>query len=731
MSKLIKIIRKSAVFIVLILLLLMVQAYSDLSLPSYTSDIVNVGIQQGGITTAYPTVIRKSQLDKFKLFATNDEVKTIETYYELVSPGSDSYTKLKVENSNLVNQDLYVIKDELTEKQSEELAFAISLPQMIVSAIGSSDMLPDFTELEGLPPKKRTALINSIRENVAQKITVNDSSTINQMGITLVKSEYEAIGMDTAKMQYTSIITIGLKMLALSALSMTASIFISFFASWVAARTGRDTRKLVFNRVLRFTNREFNDFSTASLITRSTNDIQQVQMFMVMLLRMMLFAPIMGIGSFIKVLNSNAKMSWIIGLAVALVILLVLLLLGFTLKKFQLLQKLIDRLNLVAREILTGLPVIRAFTNEKHEEERFDDANRNLTKTNLFLNRSMALMMPTMMLIMNAVTVLIVWVGAQHIDAGNLLVGELMAFIQYAMHIIMSFLMLSMTSIMFPRAIVSIKRIAEVLDKEISITDPKQEKALIESKKGVVEFKDVYFRYPNAQEDVLNNISFVAEAGKTTAFIGSTGSGKSTLINLIPRFFDVTGGKILVDGVDIREVSQKALRDKIGYVPQKGVLFSGTIASNISYSNPDMSEDDIKWAADIAQATEFIENTPDKFDNPISQGGANVSGGQKQRLSIARAISKKPDILIFDDSFSALDFKTDAKLRKALAESTSNATVLIVAQRISTVINADRIVVLDDGAIAGIGTHKELLKSCEVYQQIASSQLSKEELENE
>lgn len=731
MSKLIKIIRKSAVFIVLILLLLMVQAYSDLSLPSYTSDIVNVGIQQGGITTAYPTVIRKSQLDKFKLFATNDEVKTIETYYELVSPGSDSYTKLKVENSNLVNQDLYVIKDELTEKQSEELAFAISLPQMIVSAIGSSDMLPNFTELEGLPPKKRTALINSIRENVAQKITVNDSSTINQMGITLVKSEYEAIGMDTAKMQYTSIITIGLKMLALSALSMTASIFISFFASWVAARTGRDTRKLVFNRVLRFTNREFNDFSTASLITRSTNDIQQVQMFMVMLLRMMLFAPIMGIGSFIKVLNSNAKMSWIIGLAVALVILLVLLLLGFTLKKFQLLQKLIDRLNLVAREILTGLPVIRAFTNEKHEEERFDDANRNLTKTNLFLNRSMALMMPTMMLIMNAVTVLIVWVGAQHIDAGNLLVGELMAFIQYAMHIIMSFLMLSMTSIMFPRAIVSIKRIAEVLDKEISITDPKQEKAFIESIKGVVEFKDVYFRYPNAQEDVLNNISFVAEAGKTTAFIGSTGSGKSTLINLIPRFFDVTGGKILVDGVDIREVSQKALRDKIGYVPQKGVLFSGTIASNISYSNPDMSEYDIKWAADIAQATEFIENTPDKFDNPISQGGANVSGGQKQRLSIARAISKKPDILIFDDSFSALDFKTDAKLRKALAESTSNATVLIVAQRISTVINADRIVVLDDGAIAGIGTHKELLKSCEVYQQIASSQLSKEELENE
>ena len=506
------------------------------------------------------------------------------------------------------------------------------------------------------------------------------------------------------------------------------SVMVGLLASRIAASTGRDLRSGIFKKVVGFSSGEFDKFSTASLITRSTNDIQQIQLVIVMLLRMVLYAPIIGIGGVIKVLNTNVSMSWIIALAVVLISILVFTLFIVAMPKFKMLQNLVDKLNLVTREILTGLPVIRAFSTEKHEEERFDKANRDLTRTNLFVNRAMTLMMPTMMLIMNGVSVLIVWVGANGINDGQMQVGDMMAFIQYTMQIIMAFLMICMISIMLPRASVSASRVDEILTSETMIHDAKNPKKIEDKKDGSVEFDHVSFQYPNAEEDVLHDISFVAEAGKTTAFIGSTGSGKSTLVNLIPRFYDVTGGTIRINGVDIRDVSQHDLREKLGYVSQKGILFSGTIASNIMYGNTKGTEEEMKEAARIAQAEEFIDAKPEQFESPISQGGANVSGGQKQRLSIARAIAKNPDIYIFDDSFSALDYKTDVTLRKALQEHTSNSVVLIVAQRISTILHAEQIIVLDEGKIAGKGTHKELLKNCEVYRQIAMSQLSEEEL---
>ena len=565
---------------------------------------------------------------------------------------------------------------------------------------------------------------------VDEKLSQIPESIMEQSAILYVKGEYQAIGMDTDRMQTRYIFVEGAKMLLLALVSMAAAVAVGFIASRIAAGYGRDLRGGVVRKVLTFSNAEMDQFSTASLITRSTNDIQQIQLMLVMLIRIVFYAPIMGVGGVVKVVGTNSSMTWILALAVVVIMLVVAILFAFVMPKFRKLQDLIDRLNRVTREILTGLPVIRAFSTQKHEEKRFDGANRDLMKTQLFVNRVMSLMMPLMMLLMNGVTLLIVYNGAYGIDSGEMQVGDMMAFIQYAMQIIMSFLMICSLSVMLPRAVVSLKRINEVLGTQPEIRDPQTAEPFDERKRGYVEFKNVSFRYPEADEDVLTDISFVAEPGKTTAFIGSTGSGKSTLINLIPRFYDATEGAVLVDGQDVRNVSQHDLRARIGYVPQKGVLFSGTIESNIKYGRRDATDEQMKQAASIAQATEFIDAKPTGYATEIAEGGTNVSGGQKQRLSIARAIAVDPEIYIFDDSFSALDFKTDSVLRQALKEKTDGKTVLIVAQRISTILDADQIIVLDEGKVAGRGTHRELMENCEIYQQIALSQLSKEELLN-
>lgn len=600
-------------------------------------------------------------------------------------------------------------------------AMFASLPKEMLS----EDMTV-FDVLGMMPEEQRAQMVTQIGEKVDEM----PETMLEQAATIYLKEAYKNLGMDTDKIQTGYMLRTGGKMLALAAGGMIVSMIVGFLASKVGASTGRDLRGKVFRKVVEFSNGEFDKFSTASLITRSTNDIQQIQILTVMILRMVLYAPIMGMGGVFKVFHTNVSMSWIIGLAVVLIAMVVMVLFVVAMPKFKILQNLVDRLNLVTREILTGLPVIRAFSTEKHEEERFDQANKDLTKTNLFVNRAMTFMMPTMMLIMNAISILIVWVGANGINDGQMQVGDMMAFIQYTMQIIMAFLMICMISIMLPRAAVSATRVDEVLTSTTLINDPKQPKHLKEGK-GMVEFNHVSFRYPGAEEDVLHDISFTAKPGETTAIIGSTGSGKSTMVNLIPRFYDVTEGKITIDGEDIRNVTQHELRDQLGYVPQKGVLFSGTIASNILYGNPDGSEETMMEAAKVAQAAEFIEEKPKCYDSRISQGGGNVSGGQKQRLSIARAIAKDPKIFIFDDSFSALDYKTDVTLRKALKEHTVNSTVIIVAQRISTILHADQIIVLDEGKIAGIGTHKELLKNCDVYYQIAASQLSEKELERD
>ena len=561
-----------------------------------------------------------------------------------------------------------------------------------------------------------------------QKEQISDS-IVTQMAVTFVQQEYEAMGEDLDQIQMNYVIRSGLQMLCLALISMIAAVLVTFLASRVAALLGHDLRNMVYRKVISFSSAEMNHFSTASLITRSTNDIQQVQMLMTMVFRIVLYAPIIGIGGITKVLETESGMTWILGVAVAALGILIVTLLVVAMPRFRKLQTLIDRLNLITREILTGLPVIRAFSTEKHEKERFEEANHRLMKTNLFVNRCMTFMMPLMMLIMNGVSVLIVYVGAHHIDEGALQVGDMMAFIQYTMQIIMAFLMISMLSVMLPRASVSAKRITEILETEVSIREPEQPKKPSGDRKGEVEFSHVSFRYPGAEEEVLHDITFTAKKGETVAFIGSTGSGKSTLVNLIPRFFDVSEGSICIDGVDIRDMDIKDLRSRLGYVPQKGVLFSGTIESNLRFGAGEVSMEELNKAADIAQASEFIAAKDDGMQSPIAQGGTNVSGGQKQRLSIARAVAKRPEIYIFDDSFSALDYKTDAALRQALKKETSEATTLIVAQRISTILHADKIMVLDNGNVVGSGTHKELLKSCEVYQQIAKSQLSKEELE--
>lgn len=735
MGKLFKFMKPYAATILMIVVFLVLQAYCDLSLPGYTSDIVNVGIQQGGIDTAIPEQISVEDMDRLFLFVSEQDQKTV----------LDAYKK----DTDTYESEAYVLKDGILkdEKRTDKIGAILSKPMMLVTVFSSDseetkemtdamfaslpkEMLSEdmtvFDVLGMMPEEQRAQMVTQIGEKVDEM----PETMLEQAATIYLKEAYKNLGMDTDKIQTGYMLRTGGKMLALAAVGMIVSMIVGFLASKVGASTGRDLRGKVFRKVVEFSNGEFDKFSTASLITRSTNDIQQIQMLTVMILRMVLYAPIMGIGGVFKVFHTNVSMSWIIGLAVVLIAMVVMVLFVVAMPKFKILQNLVDRLNLVTREILTGLPVIRAFSTEKHEEERFDQANKDLTKTNLFVNRAMTFMMPTMMLIMNAISILIVWVGANGINDGQMQVGDMMAFIQYTMQIIMAFLMICMISIMLPRAAVSATRVDEVLTSTTLINDPKQPKHLKEGK-GMVEFDHVSFRYPGAEEDVLHDISFIAKPGETTAIIGSTGSGKSTMVNLIPRFYDVTEGKITIDGEDIRNVTQHELRDQLGYVPQKGVLFSGTIASNILYGNPDGSEETMMEAAKVAQAAEFIEEKPKCYDSRISQGGGNVSGGQKQRLSIARAIAKDPKIFIFDDSFSALDYKTDVTLRKALKEHTVNSTVIIVAQRISTILHAEQIIVLDEGKVAGIGTHKELLKNCDVYYQIAASQLSEKELERD
>ena len=730
MLKLIKYLKSSVGAVLMILLLLVVQAFCDLSLPDYTSNIVNVGIQQGGVEDAVPDVIRKTELDRILLFVNEDDKSKILDSYTYLDKDSLSDNELnEYENKypELSNEPLYELND-ISKKERESLNNIFGKPIMIVSALESEENSDGvFMGISMMSKEQFDAQFAQMDD----KFEDISDSMITQAATTYVKAEYQTIGIDTDSLQIKYIFVVGAKMIGIALISMVAAVVVGFIGSRVAAKVSRDLRGKIFGKVMDFSNEEMERFSTASLITRSTNDIQQIQMFIVIFLKMVLYAPILGLGGVYKVFQTDASMSWIIALAVGVISIVVITLFAIVMPKFKVVQKYVDRLNLVTREIITGIPVIRAFSTEKHEYERFEAANKDLTKTNLFVNRVMSGMMPIMMVIMNAITVLIVWNGSKAIDTGTMQVGDMMAFMQYAMQIIMAFLMISMISVLLPRAAVSAGRVDEVLNTDIVLKDLDEPKKFNESRKGFVEFKNVSFRYPDADEDVLENISFTAKPGETTAFIGSTGSGKSTLINLIPRFYDVTEGEILVNGVNIKDVSQHDLRDKIGYVPQKGVLFSGTIESNLKYGKDDASKEEVVKAAEIAQATEFIESKPEKFESPIAQGGTNVSGGQKQRLSIARAIAKKPEIYIFDDSFSALDYKTDATLRKALKKETGESTVLIVAQRISTILHADQIVVLDEGKVVGIGTHKELLKTCEVYKEIAESQLSKEELENE
>lgn len=738
MGKLFKFLKPYTAAVAAIICILVVQAYCDLSLPTYTSDIVNVGIQQGGIDETVPDTISKKDLNHLLLLVPSDRQKTVKNAYtESVEKYDYNGTVMELKAS---------VKED--EKKMDRLSEILGKPMLMAAGFDSgSDMTQKIeeqmrTQMSGIPNVDKMDIYdmlefmgaegrNALIGQMDQQMDSMQDSMIAQAAAGYIKDAYTHIGIDTDQIETTYILRTGAKMLALAFLGMAASILVGLLASRVGAGVGRRLRENVFRKVVGFSNAEFDKFSTASLITRSTNDIQQIQLLLVMILRMVLYAPIMAIGGIWKVFHTNVGMSWIIGLAVAVIIVIVGFLFLVVMPKFKLIQNQVDKLNLVSREILTGLSVIRAFGTQKHEEERFDDANKALTKTNLFVNRAMTFMMPLMMFVMNSIAVLIVWVGGHSINDGAMQVGDMMAFIQYTMQIIMAFLMICMISVMLPRAAVSAGRVDEVLTSETMIHDPKNPSHIPEEGKGKIVFDHVSFRYPGAEEDVLHDISFTAEPGKTTAFIGSTGCGKSTLVNLIPRFYDVTDGKITIDGKDIRNVSQHELREKLGYVPQKAVLFSGDIASNILYGNPDGSEADMTEAAMIAQATEFIEQKKKKYKSTISQGGSNVSGGQKQRLSIARAIAKHPDVYIFDDSFSALDYKTDATLRAKLKEKTSESTVMIVAQRISTILHADQIIVLDDGQIVGKGTHKELLKNCEAYYQIASSQLSEKELEED
>ena len=709
-------------YIVMIVALLFVQAFCDLSLPDYTSKIINVGIQQKGVEDGVPETIREESMDKLLLFLEQEEAEEVLDAYK--------------------NKDGIYELQSVTEEEREELNQILGIPELVVTGLADEEAeetkkikeqmeLPKEADLFQVFQSMPEEQLQTMTEEMKKELEEMPDSIVTQSAVLFVEQEYEAQDIDMDKLQMEYILMSGVKMLGLAFLAMAAAIAVTFLSARVAAVLGRNLRNSIYRKVISFSGRELNQFSTASLITRSTNDVQQVQMLFTLLFRIVLYAPILGIGGVYKVFQTDASMTWILALAVVVITLFVVLLFRIAMPKFTRLQFLIDELNLVSREILTGVPVVRAFSREKHEEERFEEANARLTKTNLFVNRCMTFMMPVMMLLMNGVTVLIVWNGAHAVNEGSMQVGNMMAFMQYAMQIIMAFLMITMMSIMIPRANVAAKRINEVMETQVSIQDSQEVQSVQEDKKGQIVFEHVSFAYPGADEKTLHDIDFTARKGETVAFIGSTGSGKSTLVNLIPRFFDVTEGRILVDGVDIRHLKLHDLRERIGYVPQKAVLFSGTIDSNIRYGKEEATEAEVKKAAKIAQAWEFIEEKEEGVDSAIAQGGTNVSGGQKQRLSIARAIAKEPEIYIFDDSFSALDYKTDVVLRRALKQETKDATTLIVAQRISTILHADKILVLDEGRVVGQGTHRELLNSCEVYRQIAMSQLSEEELANE
>lgn len=733
MLKLFKYLKSSILSIIVIILLLVTQAICDLKLPEYTSKIVNVGIQQNGIESAAATVITAEKYDNIELFLSDDEKEYLDSYYDLLT--TEDYNDYKDEYPILETENLYKLntKDEdVKEKISDILSLPLMMDYMITSgkAAEYGFAVPGNVDFYTALKYMTSEQIDDMLSNVNKKLEAMPETILTSTAILAIQEEYKSIGIDTGALQTNYILVSGAKMLAIALLIMMLAVAVGLLGSRLAANLALTLRSKVFSKVVGFSKTEMKNYGTASLITRTTNDIQQVQQIIVMLMRVVFYAPIIAVGGIIKTTSTSGSMGWIIALAVAALLIIITTLFTIVMPKFKKLQTLVDKLNLVTREILTGIPVIRAFNNEKHEEKRFDDANSNLNKVNLFVNRTMAFMMPFMMLLMNVVCIAIVWKGAYGINDGVMQVGDMMAYIQYSMQIIMSFLFIGMMSIMLPRASVSANRIVEIINTEVAIKENEVSKKFDNSKKGVVEFKRVSFRYPDANDDVITDINFISKPGTTTAFIGSTGSGKSTLINLIPRFYDVTEGAILIDGVDIRDVSTKDLRAKIGYVPQKGMLFSGDVESNIKYGDSKITDKEMKKAASIAQASDFIENLDGKYEAEISQGGTNVSGGQRQRLSIARAIAINPDIYIFDDSFSALDLKTDAKLRSELTKVTEDKTVFIVAQRISTILNADQIVVLDEGKVVGIGNHKELMNNCDVYKEIALSQLSEEELSN-
>lgn len=739
MTRLIKYLKPWAFWIALILLLLFGQAMADLSLPAYMSDIVNVGIQQNGIESAVPGAVRPAEFGRLVLFMTADERAEAGSAYTLADQSTlspDEYASKVDQYPVLASGPLYLLGD--TGRSQEERLDQI-LSQVIPAVAGIEGAGPDrlaemglpippgmdpFDFIAALPPAQQESLRSAVREQAGAL----PSSVLTQYSAAWIKAEYQALGVDLGGLRMAYMWRIGLIMLGLALAGTAASVMVGLISARIASGLGRDLRRWQFERVESFSAAEFDRFSTASLITRSTNDITQIQMLMVMLFRFVFYAPILAIGAVIRVLDMDRSMLWIIAAAVAALLTLILIMFLIAIPKFRVMQRLVDRLNLVTRELLSGLMVIRAFNTEKAAEKKFDAANMELTGVSLFVNRVMVFLMPMMMLLMNGVMLLIIWVGAHQADQGNMQVGDIMATMQYAMQIIFGFIMISMVFIMLPRASVSAARVTEVLDTLPSIQDPPAPEKFRGEQRGLVEFRDVSFRYPGAEKDVLRHITFTARPGQTTAFIGSTGSGKSTLVSMLLRFYDVTGGWVLVDGLDVRSVTQHDLRDKIGYVPQQAMLFSGTIDSNIRYGNEKAARPEVEKAAAIAQAGEFIAGSDKGYETAVAQAGANLSGGQKQRLSIARALAKKPEILIFDDAFSALDYKTDVALRRALRQETAQATVLIITQRVGPIMGADQIVVLDDGGVAGIGTHQQLMKDSDVYREIALSQLSGEEL---
>ena len=739
MLKLIKHLKPFIWSIVAIFALLFVQAMTDLALPGYMADIVNVGIQSSGVQNAVPQAIRSGEYDRLTLFMSDSDKTEVANNYLLLDKQTlspDDYAKDVKKYPGLASGSVYILntnnKDVIAKLNaifSKPIFLVVAIEQKGIAGLtGAEQQLPEGTDPFTVIAQMPASELDTLRNMASQRIDALPANLITQSSAGYLLNEYATLGMDLTPIQTGYILRVGGLMLLITLLGAGCSVAVGFLSARVASGLARNLRQQIFTRVENFSNTEFDKFSTASLITRSTNDITQVQMLLVMLFRVAFYAPILGVGGIIKVLGGEASMSWIIGAAVMAILSMIGVMLIVVVPKFKIVQKLVDKLNLVTREILSGLMVIRAFNTQKHEEDKFDVANKDLTKTNLFISRVTVLLMPVMMFIMNVVMITIVWIGSHQVDAGRVQVGDMMAFMQYTMQIIMAFFMLSMVFVMLPRAIVSVQRINEVLDTEPVIKNPSQPRRYNGNVKGQIEFKTVTFRYPGAEDDVLKNINFTVKPGQTTAVIGSTGSGKSTLVNLIPRFYDVTGGSILVDGIDIREVTQHDLRDKIGYVSQKTLLFSGTIGSNIKYANEAATDTDLEKFARTAQAMDFIKESEGGFAAVVSQGGANLSGGQKQRLSIARALAKRPEIFIFDDSFSSLDYTTDAALRKALRKETNNATVLIVTQRISTIMGSDQIVVLDHGEIVGTGKHRELMETCEVYREIAQSQLSKEEL---